>query len=198
MDAEKEGLGNEGIYCGAAIELRDGTIITGKNSPLMHAASSTLLNAIKVLAALPDEMHLLSPGVIESVRHLKLDLLNGKSPSLDLEETLIRTLSEFGIQSQRHPVHRGVWTGGRKIASLGIRISRWVTSHGFALNVGTDLSFYSLMIPCGIEGCEMTTMAQELGEAPDMTDVKSSVIAHFSRVYGRRVSFEITETILRG
>ncbi|MCK5620079.1 MAG: lipoyl(octanoyl) transferase LipB [Candidatus Krumholzibacteria bacterium] len=116
----------------------------------------------------------------------------------DLEETLIRTLSEFGIQSQRHPVHRGVWTGGRKIASLGIRISRWVTSHGFALNVGTDLSFYSLMIPCGIEGCEMTTMAQELGEAPDMTDVKSSVIAHFSRVYGRRVSFEITETILRG
>ncbi|MCU0858110.1 MAG: DUF1846 domain-containing protein [Pontiellaceae bacterium] len=87
--AEEHKKGREGIFCGAAIELPDGRMVTGCNSPLLHAASSMLLNALKVLAGLPDEMLLLSPGVIESIRHLKLDLLNGKSPSLDLEETLI-------------------------------------------------------------------------------------------------------------
>lgn len=81
--------GRDGIYCGAAIQLMDGTCVSGCNSPLLHASSALLLNALKVLANLPDEMHLLSPSVIESIRHLKLDLLDGRSPSLDLEETLI-------------------------------------------------------------------------------------------------------------
>ncbi len=81
--------GRDRIFCGAALQLHDGRMITGCNSPLMHAASSMLLNAIKILAELPDEMNLLSPSVIESIRHLKQDLLNGRSPSLDLEETLI-------------------------------------------------------------------------------------------------------------
>lgn len=104
----------------------------------------------------------------------------------DLEEVLIRTLADFGVESQRHPVHRGVWTGSRKIASLGIRIARWVTCHGFALNVNTDLSYYSLINPCGIVGCEMTSLANELGEAVDMELVKPAVTSHFMAVYGRR------------
>lgn len=108
----------------------------------------------------------------------------------DLEEVLIRTLAGFGVDSERHPVHRGVWTGGRKIASLGIRISRWVTCHGFALNVNTDLSFYDLMNPCGIEGCEMTSMALETGGSVDMGLVKAKVPDHFSDVFGRRLVFE--------
>jgi uncharacterized protein (UPF0371 family) len=83
------GKGNEGIYCGAAIELHDGTIVTGKNSPLMHAASSLVLNAIKTLAGIPDDIHLLAPGIIESIGSLKKDILNRKTISLDLEETLI-------------------------------------------------------------------------------------------------------------
>jgi len=87
--AQKNEKGRDGVFCGAALQLPEGGMVAGCNSPLMHAASSMLLNAIKVLADLPDEMHLLSPSVIESVRHLKLDLLNGKSPSLNLEETLI-------------------------------------------------------------------------------------------------------------
>jgi len=108
----------------------------------------------------------------------------------DLEQVLIGALDDFGIRSERHPVHRGVWTQGRKIASVGIRISRWVTCHGFALNVDTDLSFYSMMKPCGIAGCEMTSMAKELGKAPDMTDVQSAIVSSFSRVYNRNVRFE--------
>jgi len=89
MGAEKNGKGNEGIFCGAAIELPDGTIITGKNSPLMHAASALVLNAVKHLANIPDTMHLLPPNIMESISHFKKDVLKGKMVSLDLEETLI-------------------------------------------------------------------------------------------------------------
>ena len=103
----------------------------------------------------------------------------------DLEEVLILTLADFGIRGERHPVHRGVWTGGRKIASVGIRISRWVTCHGFALNVSTDLSYYSVMIPCGIQGCEMTSMTRELNKDPGMKNIKKAVVGRFSDVYGR-------------
>jgi uncharacterized protein (UPF0371 family) len=88
-DAELCGKGNAGIYCGASIELHDGTIITGKNSPLMHAASSLILNATKHLAGLPDSMYLLPQSLIDSVTHLKKDILNGKMVSLDVDETLI-------------------------------------------------------------------------------------------------------------
>ena len=91
-NGDMEGKGNDGVFCGAAIELHDGTIVTGKNSPLMHAASSVVLNAIKTLAGIPDDIHLLAPTMIESIGNLKKDILNSKSISLDLEETMI-TLS---------------------------------------------------------------------------------------------------------
>ncbi len=92
LDAEQKGKGNEGIYCGAAIQLRDGTIIRGKNSHLLHAASSAIINAIKYLAKIPDDIHLLAPNITESIHKFKRDILSKKSVSLDLEETLI-TLS---------------------------------------------------------------------------------------------------------
>jgi len=88
-DAEKCGKGNAGLFCGAAIELHDGTIITGKNSTLLHASSSLILNAAKYLAGLPDNLYLLPKNIIDSVTHLKKDILNGKMVSLDVEETLI-------------------------------------------------------------------------------------------------------------
>ena len=87
--AQQSEKGRDSIFCGAALQLSDERMVTGCNSPLMHAASSMLLNALKELAGLPDEMDLISPSVIESIRHLKLDFLQGKTPSLDLEETLI-------------------------------------------------------------------------------------------------------------
>ncbi|MBM3255001.1 MAG: DUF1846 domain-containing protein [Candidatus Omnitrophica bacterium] len=88
-EAESNGKGNEGIYCGAAIQLNDGRIITGKNSKLMHAASSLILNAVKVLANIPDEILLLSPHIINQIAKLKEGILDTDSESLDLEETLI-------------------------------------------------------------------------------------------------------------
>lgn len=88
-EARAQNKGNRGIFCGAAIELKDGAILTGKNSPLMHAASSLVLNAIKKLAGIPDHIHILSPQVIESISNLKKNILSARSVSLDLEETLI-------------------------------------------------------------------------------------------------------------
>ncbi|MFH1297046.1 MAG: DUF1846 domain-containing protein [Bacteroidota bacterium] len=88
-EAIQNGKGNEGIYCGAAIELKDGTIITGKNSPMMHAGSSLVLNATKHLAGLPDNLHLIPGNVIKSLTFLKKEVLQGRVISLDVEETLI-------------------------------------------------------------------------------------------------------------
>ncbi len=88
-EARETGKGNNGVFCGAAIELPDGSIITGKNSPLMHAASSLILNAIKKMAEVPDRIHLLSPAIIESIRNLKQNILGAKAVSLDVEEVMI-------------------------------------------------------------------------------------------------------------
>lgn len=87
--AESKGKGHEGVYCGTAIELKDGTIITGSNSSLMHAATSAVLNAIKHLAEIPDRIHLIAPSILEAIGNMKKDMKNGKSVSLDLEEGLI-------------------------------------------------------------------------------------------------------------
>jgi len=91
--AAEEGIqeekGNKGIFCGAAIELKDGSIVTGNNSPLMHAASSLVIKAIKYLAGIPEQIPLLSPSIIESVETLKRDILQSKTLSMDLEETMI-------------------------------------------------------------------------------------------------------------
>jgi uncharacterized protein (UPF0371 family) len=87
--AQKEGRGNEGIFCGAAIGLKDGNLVTGSNSPLLHAASSLVLNAIKHLAGIPEKIKLLPDYIMNSVRSLKTEILDEKTVSLDLEETLI-------------------------------------------------------------------------------------------------------------
>ena len=89
IDAKKNGKGNEGVFAGAALELKTGKIITGKNSPLMHAASSLIINTIKELAQIPDNIHLLSPNILNAISSLKSDILNRKRLSLNLGETLI-------------------------------------------------------------------------------------------------------------
>jgi lipoyl(octanoyl) transferase len=108
----------------------------------------------------------------------------------DLEEVIITSLADFGLFAGRHPVHRGVWVNNRKIASLGIRISRWVTCHGFALNVSTDLSYFSLMNPCGISGCVMTSLETELAAPVAMAAVRDRVIARFGDVFEREMREE--------
>lgn len=98
-EAEERGKGNAGIFSGASIELHDGTIITGKNSTLMNASSSLILNTTKYLSGLPDKMYLLPENIIDSVTYLKKDILNGKMVSLDLDETLI----VLGISALSNP-----------------------------------------------------------------------------------------------
>jgi uncharacterized protein (UPF0371 family) len=97
--AKAKGKGNDGVFCGAAIELKDGRIITGCNSPLMHAASSLVLNAAKELAGIPDKMHLLPPNITESIGRLKSEILHDKKVSLALDETLIA----LGISAISNP-----------------------------------------------------------------------------------------------
>ncbi len=106
-----------------------------------------------------------------------------------LEEVLIRTLADWGIAGCRHESFRGVWVRTssarlEKIASIGVRISRGVTMHGFALNVNVDLQPFTLLAPCGIEDCTMTSMASELGTSSNSDEVREQVAQHFGEVFG--------------
>jgi lipoyl(octanoyl) transferase len=92
-----------------------------------------------------------------------------------VEEALIRTLSRYGISGERSTGYTGVWTQGRKIASIGVHARDWVTWHGFALNVVTDLSYFDLIVPCGIQDVEMTSIAKEMRLRGDQVDPTLSV-----------------------
>ena len=101
-----------------------------------------------------------------------------------IEESLINTLADFGIPGERNTAYTGVWTRGKKIASIGVHARDWVTWHGFALNVNTDLSYFDLIIPCGIDGVVMTSIAREVGsEMVSMQDVRDRVSAKFAEAF---------------
>ena len=101
-----------------------------------------------------------------------------------LEEVLINTLADYGIPGERNTSFTGVWTRGRKIASIGVHARDWVTWHGFALNVTTDLSYFDLIVPCGINGVVMTSIARELGaEEVSAQDVQERVAAKFAEAF---------------
>ncbi|MGQ9525985.1 MAG: lipoyl(octanoyl) transferase LipB [Armatimonadota bacterium] len=100
-----------------------------------------------------------------------------------LEEVLIATLADFGVRAQRRPGMTGVWVAGEKIASIGVQVRRGVTMHGFALNVSTDLSYFSLIIPCGIRGCRVTSLSRILSRPVDLDDVADRLLPHFARVF---------------
>jgi len=134
------------------------------------------------------------PGQLVGYPILKMpDRLEVKRLVTDLEEVLIRTCADFGIDASREGPERGVWVGGKKIASIGLAVHRNVTFHGFAHNVTTDLREFLKIRPCGHEGGIMTSMQERLGRPVDLEDVKASVIVHFQNVFGvtlRRVSVE--------
>ena len=101
-----------------------------------------------------------------------------------VEDALIRTLASFGIPGERNEGFTGVWTGGRKIASIGVHARSWVTWHGFALNVRTDLSYFELMTPCGINGVVMTSMAVEQPAANiTLERVATAAAEHFAALF---------------
>lgn len=101
----------------------------------------------------------------------------------NLEEVLIRTLGDFEIEGTRNRLNRGVWVGGSKIGSIGVAITRWVTYHGFSLNVSPNMTHYHFITPCGLEGIEITSMRGLLGKEPDLRRVRYAISRHFQQVF---------------
>ena len=96
-----------------------------------------------------------------------------------LEEVIIQTIADFGLTGERRAGKTGIWLGHRKIAAIGIAVKGWITYHGFALNVSTDLNHFSGIVPCGITDGTVTSMERECGAPPTMTAVKAAVARHF-------------------
>ncbi|MGE5445698.1 MAG: lipoyl(octanoyl) transferase LipB [Ignavibacteriales bacterium] len=134
------------------------------------------------------------PGQLVGYPILDLDNFNRDVNQYlrNIEEVIIRALCDFEIKAERIKGFTGVWVGedGEKIASIGVGIKNWITYHGFALNVNTDLSYFDMMIPCGIQGVKMTSMKKFLGmsENIEMEDVETSIIDAFSKVFDRRLN----------
>lgn len=105
----------------------------------------------------------------------------------DIEEVLIRTTASFGIIGTRIPGLTGVWVGNEKIGAIGVRIARWITSHGFALNVNTDLSFFNMIVPCGITDKGVTSLSRLLGRQIELQEVAYVAASEFARVFNRHI-----------
>jgi lipoyl(octanoyl) transferase len=110
----------------------------------------------------------------------------------ELEEVIIRTLADYDLKGDRSKGETGVWLdvgtpSARKICAMGIRASRWVTMHGFAFNINTDLSFFDLMVPCGIRDKQVTSLQKELGRHVPLEEVKARLLKHFSEVFEAEV-----------
>jgi lipoyl(octanoyl) transferase len=126
------------------------------------------------------------PGQLVGYPILRLKELDTHKYLRDLEELIILVLSDYGLWAGRHPAYTGVWVEGSKIAAIGVKFSSGrITSHGFALNVSTDLSWFNKITPCGIEGHGVTSLARELGgvEVP-LLKVEERVIKYFKKLFG--------------
>ena len=111
-----------------------------------------------------------------------------------LEEVFILTARDFGIETGRSPGAAGVWVGNDKLVAMGVHLSRWVTSHGFAFNVSTDLRYFDWIIPCGLPGKGVTSLAKVLAQPVEMEAVTVRVVEHFATVFG----LEMVETAIPG
>jgi lipoate-protein ligase B len=105
----------------------------------------------------------------------------------DLEEALIRAVGTFGVVAARSPGLTGVWVADDKLAAIGVRIARWVTSHGFALNVGTNLAHFDLIVPCGIADKGVTSLEKLLGTDVSMDEVETAVAQAIANIFDRRL-----------
>jgi lipoyl(octanoyl) transferase len=106
----------------------------------------------------------------------------------NIEEVLIRTVADYGITAARVEGKRGIWVGNDKIAAIGVRIARWVTSHGWALNVSTNLEHFRLITPCGLHGTGVTSIEQQAGRRVDAADVRDRLAFHFANVFERTLT----------
>ena len=104
----------------------------------------------------------------------------------DLEEVMIRVCADFGIDASRIPGLSGAWVGAEKVGAVGVRISRWITSHGIAFNVTTDLDYFKLIVPCGISDRGVTSLARITGKAHELADIADRFERHFREVFGNK------------
>jgi lipoyl(octanoyl) transferase len=103
----------------------------------------------------------------------------------DVEEVMVRVCADYGLSAGRIPGLTGTWIGSEKIGAIGVRISRWITSHGFAFNVATDLEHFKLIVPCGIPDRGVTSLERASRRRIPMAEVEDAVVRHFSTVFGR-------------
>lgn len=132
------------------------------------------------------------PGQLVGYPIVKLATPDVRRFVTQLEEVLIRSASRFRISAGRREGHRGVWVGERKLASIGVAVINWTTMHGFALNVNTDLSYFRLIRPCGLDPGKITSMKELLRKDVSFQDVKREVVLRFAEVFGLPVEEEPT------
>lgn len=109
----------------------------------------------------------------------------------NLEELMIRCVADFGIQADRKPGMTGIWVGDEKIGAIGVRVVRWITSHGFALNVNTDLKYFDYIVPCGIKQYGVTSLQKLLAHEVPIQDVHDSLIRNFESIFNRKLERNI-------
>jgi lipoyl(octanoyl) transferase len=174
-------------------------ITLGRNAKPGHVLASEALRQTRGVALYPTgrggDVTYHGPGQLVGypILDLKPDRCDVRRYLRDLEEVLIRTAGDFGVGAGRIEGLTGVWVAGggggraRKLAAIGVRIARWVTSHGFAFNVTTDLSYFDLIVPCGITGHEVTSLHRETGREIPVPEVAWRAATHFADVFGRRI-----------
>ena len=164
----------------------------------VDSAKSHLIATPELLAARGVELHesgrggditYHGPGQIVGypIMDLRPDRCDVHKYVRDLEEMMILVARDYGLEGSRIQGLSGTWLGAEKLGAIGVRISRWITSHGFALNVSTDLDFFKLIVPCGIEGGGVTSLSRAAGRPISMADAEASVIRNFAAVFGRTV-----------
>ena len=121
---------------------------------------------------------------------LKPDRRDVRKYMWSLEETMIRTCADFGLSATRVEGLNGAWVGDRKVGAVGVRISRWVTMHGLALNANSDLTHFDLIVPCGIQDKKVTSLSAEIGRTVFATDVIDPLARHFAELYDTDVEWQ--------
>ena len=125
------------------------------------------------------------PGQVVGYPIVRLRVRDTHRYLRDLEEVVIRTIARYGLEGWRHPRYTGVWVGENKICAIGVKFSSgWIASHGFALNVSTDLSWFDRITPCGIREYGVTSLEKELGREVPLEEVEREVVARFREVFG--------------
>jgi len=164
----------------------------------VEAARSNLLAAPELLASRNVELHesgrggditYHGPGQVVGypIMDLRPDRCDVHKYVRDLEEVMIRSAADFGLSAGRIAGLSGAWVGADKLGAIGVRISRWITSHGFAYNVTTDLDFFSLIVPCGIRSGGVTSLSRATSGRVSIDEAADSLVRHFADVFGREV-----------